>query len=499
MFSSAIGVWALTLYVVTTTKNEVLAIRWQYLLDICATFIPVFYYSFVNAFLRRDDRVVLRILYGLTVLITFFSFTPAFKIGVTNTLGFFWINPGRFYILFALYFIATVGYSIFLLNVAFISKNTVNAKYRSQIKYQLLAGIVGFSGSATTFFPQLFNIFPFGNYFTSFYILLISYSIYKHGLFNIKVLTTELFISFILIVQIIDLFLSGSLAILIPRFFIMLATALLGTLLTKNVMKEVESRKKNEQLARYLANANARLRELDRQKTEFVSIASHQLRAPVAAIRGYTSLIVDGTFGAVPEPLTEPLGRISESGGRLALMIDDFLNVSRIEQGKMSYHMERINLGALVDTIYEEQRLSAEKKGLVCTYIRQKDPVVWVMGDAGKLKQILSNLIDNAIKYTPKGTVTIELERLDTHRSAMVAIKDSGIGIAEADMDQLFQKFKRATNANEANVYGTGLGLYIAKEIIRAHNGWIHVASAGVGKGSTFTVELPYAPDVAEE
>jgi signal transduction histidine kinase len=165
--------------------------------------------------------------------------------------------------------------------------------------------------------------------------------------------------------------------------------------------------------------------------------------------------------------------------------------VSRIEQGRMSYRMERINLVELVDVVYQEQRLSAEKNGLACTYDTPSGPV-WVMGDAGKLKQIFSNLIDNAIKYTPHGSVAIAVRSMTNHRAALVEIKDTGIGIAAHDQEQLFHKFKRATNANEANVYGTGLGLYVAKEIIRAHKGWIHIASPGKGKGSTFSVELPY-------
>ncbi len=327
------------------------------------------------------------------------------------------------------------------------------------------------------------------------FVAIVFYTMVRFQLFNVKLLATEAFVSLTGILLLSLLFLR---TIEIARPVIVVTNVLfvfLGFRMVQSIRHETKLREKGEQLARYLANANARLRELDRQKTEFVSIASHQLRAPVAAIRGYASMVEDGTYGKVPKTLLEPMERVSESGRRLALMIDDFLNVSRIEQGRMVYDMKRLDLGALVDTVYHEQRLSAEKKGLICTFVRPKGEIVWVKGDEGKLKQILSNLIDNSIKYTKAGSVTISLQSIATHRSAIVEIADTGIGISAQDQELLFHKFKRATNANDANVYGTGLGLYIAKEIIRGHNGWIHVSSPGPGKGSTFSVELPYATE----
>jgi signal transduction histidine kinase len=326
------------------------------------------------------------------------------------------------------------------------------------------------------------------------FVAIVFYSMVRFQLFNVKLLATEAFVSLTGILLLSLLFLR---TMEIARPVIIMTNILfiiLGFRMVQTVRHETALREKGEQLARYLANANKRLRELDRQKTEFVSIASHQLRAPVAAIRGYASMIEDGTYGKVPKTLVEPMGRVSESGRRLALMIDDFLNVSRIEQGRMVYDMKRLDLVSLVDTVYQEQRLSAEKKNLTCTFVSQTN-ALWVTGDEGKLKQIISNIVDNAIKYTKVGGVTVTVRGIDSHRSALVEIEDTGIGIVPQEQEQLFHKFKRATNANEANVYGTGLGLYIAKEIVRGHNGWIHVSSPGVGKGSKFSIELPYAKE----
>lgn len=371
----------------------------------------------------------------------------------------------------------------------------VGEQQREQLRYLLF----GYSASAniafvTNLLLPWFGIFYLnwlGQVATALMVVALAYAIFKHKMFNVQVIAAETFTFVLWAILFLRIPLASNKRDVYIDTIILIGAVILGFLLIKSVFKEVDSRQKNERLAKYLANANARLRELDRQKTEFVSIASHQLRAPVAAIRGYTSLVMEGSYGEVPPKLKDPLDRVVESGRRLALMIDDFLNVSRIEQGRMNYHMERLNLALLVNTVYEEQRLSAQKKGLQCTFKPYQGEPLWIIGDEGKLKQIFSNLIDNAIKYTQHGSVDIAIFHPDNHSAAMVEIKDTGIGISQADQEQLFHKFKRAQNANEANVYGTGLGLYIAKEIIRAHNGWIHVSSPGVGKGSKFSVELP--------
>lgn len=269
----------------------------------------------------------------------------------------------------------------------------------------------------------------------------------------------------------------------------------LSYLLIRSVNKEVQNREKGERLARYLANANARLRELDKQKTEFVSIASHQLRSPIAAIKGYTSMIVEGSYGKVNENLDEPLKRILESGQRIGVMVDDFLNVSRIEQGRMTYDMRRHDVCDIIHSVTKELQVVANEKGLRLEAGCSKKGF-YVNADEGKLKQIFSNLIDNAIKYTPKGSITVTVQKLEKEQKILVKIKDTGIGIAPEEVPKLFQKFNRASNANEANVLGTGLGLYIAREIMKAHEGWIDVESEGLGKGSTFTVELPACKEV---
>ena len=329
----------------------------------------------------------------------------------------------------------------------------------------------------------------------------LSYSIAQYRAFNLRIASTDFLIVGICIVIFSMLFVRNITTI---KYVIVVTAVLVGVIgytLARSVRRELVTRQKGEQLTRYLANANARLRELDKQKTEFVSVASHQLRGPIAAIKGYASMMTDGSFGPVPEKLQEPVSRILESGKRIALMVDDFLNVTRIEQGRMVYAMEKHDVCSLVMSAIRELPVLGEKKWLTfafnCEGGHQKP--VWVVADEGKLQQVFSNLVDNAIKYTPSGSITLSLRAVPDHHAVLISIKDTGIGIPTGEQEKMFHKFNRASNANTATVYGTGLGLYIAKEIIKAHNGWIHVQSEGEGKGTEFTVELPLAPEETKE
>jgi signal transduction histidine kinase len=264
-----------------------------------------------------------------------------------------------------------------------------------------------------------------------------------------------------------------------------------GYFLVRSVKREIREKERNEVLAKDLAKANIRLRELDKLKSEFVSIASHQLRSPLTAIRGYASMLVEGSFGAIPEKAKEPLMRIDESSRFMALSVDDFLNVSRIESGSMKYEKAVFSLSKLASTVADDLRPAAIKKGLVLVYRSDAATDMHVQADEGKVRQVIQNVVDNAMKYTPKGTVSIVAQDDVKLKKARVIVVDTGVGMSEETAKNLFGKFVRAKNANSVNVYGTGLGLYIAKQMIEAMGGTLTAQSDGEGKGSTFTIELP--------
>jgi len=238
-----------------------------------------------------------------------------------------------------------------------------------------------------------------------------------------------------------------------------------------------------------LEATNAKLRDLDQQKNEFLSFASHQLRTPLTAIKWSAGAILDQTFGTVPKELVEPVRTIFEESSLMAVFINDYLNVSRIEQGRMEYRFVDTNLFEVLHTTISQMEPSVHEKGLtIALHADEKDLMVWA--DASKLTQVISNLIDNAVKYTPTGGITISMRALPEGK-VRVEMQDTGIGMDKETLGKMFEKFSRGENAKVVNGAGSGLGLFIVKTFVEAHKGTIRVASDGVGKGTLFTIEFP--------
>jgi len=269
-------------------------------------------------------------------------------------------------------------------------------------------------------------------------------------------------------------------------------------LLIKSILKEVSQREKIEKLAEDLGRANERLKELDKQKTEFVSIASHQLRSPLTAIKGYSSMILEGSFGAINPKAKEAIDRIFQSSQKLVSVIEDFLNITRIELGRMKYEMGDFDFGKLAKQVTEEQRPNIEKQGLKLEFMDDGEDHN-IYADSGKINQVLNNIIDNAAKYTKQGSIKVRVENLsmaDGSEMTRFTAEDTGVGIEKDMLSKLFQKFVRAYDAGKANVIGTGLGLYVAKQIVDGLGGRIWAESEGKGKGSRFIIEMRHTKPV---
>jgi len=231
-----------------------------------------------------------------------------------------------------------------------------------------------------------------------------------------------------------------------------------------------------------------REKELDQAKSDFISIASHQLRTPLTVIKGYVSMILEGSFGQVASQQKEQLTKVYEANERLINLVQDLLDVSRIESGKMQFVFTPNDLNTLVASVVEELKTTADSKKLYLKFQTLKTlPKIKI--DPEKLRQVIMNLIDNAIKYTVAGGVEISLVKRENKVRFIVA--DTGMGIKGEDMPQLFKKYSRGSKINDKSVSGTGLGLYVGKIIVEAHGGKIWAESEGEGKGSKFCFELP--------
>lgn len=267
----------------------------------------------------------------------------------------------------------------------------------------------------------------------------------------------------------------------------------------KEALEELaeELEKRVEQRTEELKEANEKLKELDKAKSEFVTITSHQLRTPITAIKGYASMILEGSFGAVPEKAKMAIDRIFQSSNRLVALINDFLNLSRIERGKMEYVFAKVNLKEAVKTIFDEfKTINAKRKIPLDLSLKIDGGEFNANADPDKIRQTIYNLVDNAIKYTPKGFVKISLYKDASEsggeKAIIMKVEDSGKGMSKETLDNIFEKFARARDdGKKYRVDGTGLGLYVAREIARAHGGDVWAESAGIDKGSAFYMKLP--------
>ena len=269
----------------------------------------------------------------------------------------------------------------------------------------------------------------------------------------------------------------------------MTLTFIVGIFLIRSVKKEISNREKIEKIALELESANEHLKELDQQKSEFISLASHQLRGPLTAIKGYASMILEGDFGSITDSIKEATNKIFQSTSDLVVLVGDYLDVSRIEQGRMQYNFEHFDLSQEVETVITELRPTLEKANLTIDSDIDKNLSYFIDGDRGKIKQVIGNIIDNAIKYTPHGGIHVWLTRKEGNK-ILLTVTDTGVGIRKEVLPNLFEKFTRAPDASKTNIIGTGLGLYIAKKMIEAHHGRVWAESAGEGKGSSFFIEL---------
>jgi signal transduction histidine kinase len=269
----------------------------------------------------------------------------------------------------------------------------------------------------------------------------------------------------------------------------------LGNRMTENLHAAYSKlEKKVEDRTRELAFANEKLKELDRMKSDFVSHVSHELRTPLTAIKGAVDLVLRGVAGPLTEKQTHYLTRVRSNTQHLASLINDLLDLSKIESGKIEVKSSRISLGGLVHEVAEALRpVAAEKVIALETTIREPSILVWA--DRDKINQVLMNLIGNAIKFTPaQGRVTVSASR-NGHESVQVSVSDTGPGVPPDEKEKIFAKFYRVAEANGENPKGTGLGLAIAKALVELHGGKIWVESEE-GRGSTFSFILPVSAPV---
>ncbi len=231
-----------------------------------------------------------------------------------------------------------------------------------------------------------------------------------------------------------------------------------------------------------------REREIEQMKNEFVSQVSHELRSPLTAIKGYIDLFADGNTGPLTELQQHLVTIMQDSTDHLMALINDLLDVARMESGYLELHRSQIAIQPIIENVMNLLRPKFQAKQQVLTY-RNKNSLPLTLADACRLQQVFTNLLANANQYTPEGgTITITTSASEQYLS--IEVQDTGLGLSREEQAHIFDKFYRAKNGQTEFTVGAGLGLTISRSIVEAHKGKIEVSSAA-GQGSTFTISLP--------
>ena len=227
-------------------------------------------------------------------------------------------------------------------------------------------------------------------------------------------------------------------------------------------------------------------------KNEFISMASHELRSPVTTINGFVSMMLADHYGKVNEEMRDGLKNVQSEAGRLGILVEDLMNVNLIEQGRIKVETEPTDIEPILEEVIKNLQAKAKKKDLVLNYETEETKKVVIKIDPKRLRQILINLIDNAIKYTEKGSVNLIL---DTNNGKLsIKVKDTGIGMAPEQREKLFEKFYRVRSDKTKDIRGTGLGLWITKQLVELMGGQIFIDSIE-NTGTQAIVLFPLSTD----
>ena len=247
----------------------------------------------------------------------------------------------------------------------------------------------------------------------------------------------------------------------------------------------------NAQLFREIEEKGQELEVANRHKSEFLANMSHELRTPLNAILGYSELIIDNIYGDVPDAIRDVLERVEKNGRHLLNLINDVLDLSKIEAGRLTLSLNNYSMLDIVQSTFSSvEALAMEKK--LNLNMNVPNDLINGKGDGQRIAQVILNLLGNAIKFTDQGEVSVDVSILN--ESFLVSVEDTGLGLSETDQQKIFDEFQQADGSNTREKGGTGLGLSISKKIVEMHGGTIGVEST-LGKGSKFWFKIPIQVD----
>jgi len=367
-----------------------------------------------------------------------------------------------------------------------------------QLKYVLI-GALGFGGIsiAVSFILPFFGVVMVGPYDAQSSLIFVIFStlaITKYHLFGIRVLLTELLVGIMGVVLVVLPFLMPTPNLKILTLAVFLLFLIFGYYLVNATHKEEGRREEAERMAVQERALRLRTERLTRARDQFILSSQHYFRTPLTSIIGFLEMVLDESYGKLPEKVKEKLGLTSRSVLELRKRIEESLDISQfqIRKGKGILSLEEVRVEDLIKNVIEELKPQAKEKNLYLEVSFPENPLPKMKLDKKRMFMVFVNLIDNGIKHTLKGGIKLFLEYLKDKNSILFSVKDTGIGIPKEELPFIGQMpFERGRKAKELTPLGKGIGLYLSRLVVEAHGGKLWAESEGIGKGSVFYIELP--------
>jgi signal transduction histidine kinase len=473
IYTLSLDVWGICALFMSLTNNPEFALwLWRVSMGLGVIWMPVLFYHFAYLYAPWKEEKRLKLAYIITIIFAISAFTPFYIPKVELVFGaFYWARPGIAFYLLVIWWFALTGYShTKLLND---SKNMPKER-QNQIKYFIFASSVGYLGGLWDF-SIVFGLpfYPWGNFLIVIYPFIMTYAIIKHGLFDIFIFIKRAFLSAILVG-----FIAASVsAIGFLNQYVQIhyglspfIAPLIAGVLTVYII--------------YLFSHNSQV--ADQAKREFITVAAHKLRTPLTHIRYIAEELKQVK---TEEDRNELIKEMTESNDIMINLVNRLLDAVNIETQEEKYKFEPIDIKNITDEVLNAVSAIGKYKKINIEFTPDSS-LPKAEGNERTTKFIIQSLIENSLTYTPENG-KIEIKIAADRGTITWTIKDTGIGIAKEDMQKVFDKFYRGQNALKTDTEGTGLALFMARNLVKRQGGYISLDSAGLGQGTRFWFTIP--------
>lgn len=484
------SLWVAGDLIIWISPDSRMVMFWWSLINLFEVIVSMSTLYFTYAFLEKKDAPFWTKLSAVGLLLPFMLLIPtewnlsgfdsvSCEANQGSLVNYFYLLEGTFSLFLVVYLIQKV-----------VRTSKEHRKQAMVFSFGVILFLLSFSGAnIIASITDDWHVLQYGLVGAPLFAAFLAFLIVRYQAFNVKLLGAQaLVVGLILLIGSQFFFIEELKGYLLVGVTMLLAI-IFGIILIRSVQQEVKRKEELQELSDRLVVANAELHRLDNAKSEFISIASHQLRTPLTAVKGFVSLLLEGAYGRLEPSVADTLNKVYLANARLMNLVENLLNISRIEAGRIQYQFALTKLEDILTELHELFILAAHEKGLRLGISLPKTSLPMLSLDGAKIREVISNVIDNSIKYTEKGEVLVAVEQKGS--KVIVTVSDTGVGIDPDDLPRLFRKFERGKDAARVNVSSTGLGLYVGKNFIEAHGGTIRAESAGKGKGTRFILELP--------